>query len=190
MARFGKFVEDVSGTEIVEAALVLPLVFLLMLAIFWFGRAFNISSTLTRAVKEGAITATHNTCSTCGNAAATNQAVADTVQNELAADHLDPASLQSYTPPFICTMTPAPVCTSTVTASTGPAFNLQICTNVPLTCGTGAAPGCGTATPPACGTSPILGTRVSARYLFNFRLGLSNLPAPSLPASAQSQAEN
>src|SRR5437588_507823 len=59
MARFGKFVEDVSGTEIVEAALVLPLVFLLMLAIFWFGRAFNISSTLTRAVKEGAITSTH-----------------------------------------------------------------------------------------------------------------------------------
>src|SRR5438477_4379774 len=189
MARFGKFVEDVSGTEIVEAALVLPLVFLLMLAIFWFGRAFNISSTLARAVKEGVLVATHNTCSTCGNAAASNQAIADTVQNILSVDHLDPASLQAYAPPYICTPATAPVCTTTVTPSAGPAFNLQICTNVPLTCGTGVVAGCGSSTPPTCGTSPILGTRVSAAYLFNFRLGLSNLPAPKIPASAQSQVE-
>ncbi len=34
------------GAEIAEAALVLPLVFMLLLGIVWFGRAFNIYSTI------------------------------------------------------------------------------------------------------------------------------------------------
>jgi len=45
---------DCRGTEIAEAALVLPLVFMLLLGIIWFGRAFDIYSTLSHAAREGA----------------------------------------------------------------------------------------------------------------------------------------
>ena len=42
---------DSCGTEIAETAVVLPLVFMLLLGIMWFGRAFNIYSTLNRAAR-------------------------------------------------------------------------------------------------------------------------------------------
>src|SRR5260221_9795826 len=54
------------GTEIVEAALVLPLVFMFLLGIIWFGRAFNIYSTITQAAERGAATAARPFCATCG----------------------------------------------------------------------------------------------------------------------------
>jgi Flp pilus assembly protein TadG len=59
---------DDAGQEIVEAAFVLPILFLIMLAIFWFARAFNISSTLDRAAREGVKAASRRSCATCGNA--------------------------------------------------------------------------------------------------------------------------
>ena len=46
------YIERDSGQEIAEAALVLPILFLILLAIFWFGRAFNIASTIERAAKR------------------------------------------------------------------------------------------------------------------------------------------
>src|ERR1700687_5728378 len=60
--------ERTDGAEIAEAALVLPLVFMLLLGIIWFGRAFNIFSTITQAAQQGAITAARATCATCENA--------------------------------------------------------------------------------------------------------------------------
>ncbi len=45
------------GAEIAEAALVLPLVFMLLMGIIWFGRAFNIYSTIQQAAQQGAIKA-------------------------------------------------------------------------------------------------------------------------------------
>ena len=58
---------NTDGAEIAEAALVLPLVFMLLLGIVWFGRAFNIYSTIKQAAQQGAITAARATCATCGN---------------------------------------------------------------------------------------------------------------------------
>jgi len=60
---------DTSGAEIAEAAIVLPLVFMLMLGIYWFGRAYNIYATVTHAAREGARAATAPACALCGNAA-------------------------------------------------------------------------------------------------------------------------
>ncbi len=57
--------ESTDGAEIAEAALVLPLVFMLLLGIIWFGRAFNIYSTITQAAQQGAITAARASCATC-----------------------------------------------------------------------------------------------------------------------------
>lgn len=198
MNYFRKLTGEDRGTEIVEVALVLPLVFLIMFAIFWFGRAFNISSTLARAAKEGALAASLSSCVTCGNTAASNQKIADAVENVLVADKLNDANLQFYSPPDICTMTPAPVCTTTATtASDGNSLNIKICTGVPLTCGTGVGSGCGSGSPPSCGSHPVTGTRVSMSYSFDWAHfsydstgNISKLPTITLPASSQTIAEN
>jgi hypothetical protein len=197
MKCFRNIAIGTDGQEIAEAALVLPIVFLVLLAIFWFGRAFNISGSLERAAKEGALAASRASCATCGNAFSSNLAVADAVQKVLSANSIDVSSLQAYAPSFMCTMTPAPTCATTATSSGGQTLNLQICSNAPLSCGVGAAAGCGTASPPACGANPVLGTRVAIAYRYDFlRLSydssgnVSKLPSVTLPAVAQTVSEN
>ena len=171
-------IERDSGQEIAEAALVLPILFLILLAIFWFGRAFNIASTIERAAKHGIQTFTH-TCASCGNNFPTNAQTVDSVNSALQDDHLQPANVTAYAPPFACSATPAPTCT-TVTG-------VEICTGVPLTCGTSTCQ----SPPVACGTdSNLQGVRVSFGYQFTSPLPIANLPAMTLHASALSQAEN
>ncbi len=53
------------AAEIAEAALVLPLVFMFLLGVIWFGRAFNIYSTIQQAAQQGALAAARPTCATC-----------------------------------------------------------------------------------------------------------------------------
>ena len=45
---------DARGTEIAEMAVVLPLLFMLLMGIFWFGEAFRVYGTLTQAARAGA----------------------------------------------------------------------------------------------------------------------------------------
>ena len=170
---------DDAGQELVEAAIVLPILFLILLAIFWFGRAFNISSTLDRAASEGVKTANRRSCATCGNAFQTDSQVVAQITAVLNADHLQIGSAQSYTPAFACSATPAPSCTTLQ--------NVQICRGVPLTCGSAA---CQTPTPVACGTNPELGVRVSFAYQTSSPLSIANLPPIVIHASVQSEAEN
>ena len=49
-----RLARETRGQEIAEAALVLPIVFMVMLGIFWFGQAFRIYGTITHAAREGA----------------------------------------------------------------------------------------------------------------------------------------
>jgi len=63
----GKWRED-SGAELVEAAFVLPLLLMLMLGIFWLGRAYDVYETITRAAREGARYAVLPSCATCNPA--------------------------------------------------------------------------------------------------------------------------
>jgi hypothetical protein len=170
---------DDAGQEIVEAAFVLPILFLMLLAIFWFGRAFNINSTLDRAAREGVKTASRASCATCGNALQTDSQVVAQITAVLNADNLQIGSVQAYSPAFACTTTPAPSCTT--------AQNVQICRAVPLTCGDVA---CQTPTPAACGANPKLGVRVSFAYQSPLPLRIANLPPLVMHASAQSEAEN
>src|ERR1700739_2755181 len=170
---------DDAGQELVEAAIVLPILFLILLAIFWFGRAFNISSTLDRAASEGVKTAKRRSCATCGNAFQTDSQVVAQITAVLNADHLQIGSAQSYTPAFACSATPAPSCTTLQ--------NVQICRGVPLTCGSAA---CQTPTPVACGTNPELGVRVSFAYQTSSPLSIANIPPIVIHASVQSEVEN
>lgn len=177
---FRSLSRDDAGQEIVEAAFVLPILFLIMLAIFWFARAFNISATLDRAAREGLKAASRASCATCGNAFQTDALVMAQITAVLNADHLQIGSVQPYTPAFACTTTPAPSCTTTPE-------HVQICRGVPLTCGDVA---CQTPTPTTCGANPKLGVRVSFAYQSPSPLNIANLPAIVMHASAQTNAEN
>ena len=167
-----------AGQEIAEAALVLPILFLVFLAIFWFGRAFNISATLDRAAREAVKAASQPSCATCGNTFQTNAQVVAQLTAVLNADHLRIQNVQAYAPPFACSVTPAPNCSTLQ--------NVRVCTGVPLTCGNVACQ-----TPPVdCGTNPELGTRVSFAYPSPSPLSIANLPPIIIHASAQSETEN
>jgi Flp pilus assembly protein TadG len=171
-----QFTEE-CGQEIVEAALVLPILFLILLAIFWFGRAFNIVSTLERAARLGVQTATEPSCAVCGNAFSTDSQIATSVISALHADHLDIGNLTPSSPPFACIATPAPTCTTTPE-------NVVICTGVPVTCGASSCQ-----SPPAnCGADAALGTRVSFGYRFT-ALPIASLNARTITGSAQSEPE-
>src|SRR4029077_20118251 len=85
--------ESTDGAEIAEAALVLPLVFMLLLGIVWFGRAFNIYSTITQAAQQGAITAARASCATCGNTPSSDAAVDNAIYAVMQASSLDPAQI-------------------------------------------------------------------------------------------------
>src|SRR6202022_1345946 len=144
------------GQEIVEAALVLPILFLILLAIFWFGRAFNIVSTVERAARQGIRTATQPSCVvSCGDTFSNDAQIEASVTSALRDDHLNPINLTSSSPPFACIATPAPTCTTTLQG-------VVICRCAPLTCGTSSCQ----SPPAACGADPALGTRVSFGYRF------------------------
>ncbi|SRR5581483_2555547 len=97
-----QLLHESSGAEIAEAAAVLPLMFMVLLGIFWFGQAFSLYGAITRAAQEGARAGSAPGCTTCGGAA-TNTTYAATasaaVNQSLVASKLDPTLAQSSTYP-------------------------------------------------------------------------------------------
>ena len=161
------------GAEIAEAALVLPLVFMLLLGIVWFGRAFNIYSTITQAAQQGAITAARSTCATCNNVPASNTSVANIVESVLQSSNLDTALIQTTSPaPLFCTSPPAGACTTK--------DKITICRNIQLNSVGGG------------GQVQQCGTMVSFEYPFQFFLPFTslNLQQVVMTAQAQSRMEN
>ena len=95
VTRLGR---ETSGAEIAEAAVVLPLLFMLLFGIMWFARAFNIYTTINRAARQGALAAAANNCATCGNTRQTAANIQTNVVNPiLTASHLDPGQVQNFT---------------------------------------------------------------------------------------------
>src|SRR5271167_777642 len=94
MGRLKKIAAGTVGSEIAEAALVLPILFMLLLGIYWFGRAFNVYATINHAAREGARLGTAQTCATCGNTPPNPNAIATQVQQALQASSLDPGQVQ------------------------------------------------------------------------------------------------
>ena len=167
------------GQEILEAAIVLPLVFLLLLGIVEFGRAFNIYSTVQQAAQQGAITAARATCGTCGsgNAFPANGSVtgpkgtvAYAVATVMNASSLDPTQIQVSSPsPLSCLDTAKPLkCTI--------ANKITVCRNALLN------PPTTTVGPSQCGTI------VSFQYPFQFNLPFTSLNMQTIILSAQAQS--
>jgi Flp pilus assembly protein TadG len=163
------------GAEIAEAALVLPLVFMLLLGIIWFGRAFNIYSTIQQAAQQGAIKAARATCATCDPDFPSPFAVSNAVEAVMQSSNLDTSQIlvnSNLPPQTFCANTPKG-CTTT-------ASNIKVCRNVLLN-------------PPASATQlPQCGTIVSFQYPFNFYLPFTslNLQQVVMSAQAESRMEN
>ena len=158
-----------SGAEIAETAIVMPLVFLFLLAIFWFGRAYNVYSTITYAAREGALTAARTNCATCGNTLPTPANVAARVTSVLQASKLDPTPIAIYnvtpTPNFCAGFNQANSC--------GISGNVTVCRNVQLNSTNSNLPTCG--------------ALVSFQYPYQFYLPFTSLGAQlfNLPAAAE-----
>jgi Flp pilus assembly protein TadG len=82
--RAGEF-----GAEVVEMAFVVPILFTLLIGIFWAARAYNIYESITRAAREGARVAVAPSCSACGNAVPSVANVENAVLNSLTASSID-----------------------------------------------------------------------------------------------------
>jgi TadE-like protein len=173
-----KFANE-TGAEIAEAAVVLPIVFMFLLGIVWFGRAFNIYSTITHAAQQGAIAAARSSCVTCGNNIATDTTVDDVIVAVLQSSNLNPSQIQASPKPSLaaCVSPPAPPgggCPSTATA------NIWICRNVQLN--SSSVP----TLPQQCGSV------VTFQYPFTASLPFTSLNQRTivLTAQAQSRMEN
>ncbi|HEY6764107.1 MAG TPA: TadE family protein, partial [Candidatus Sulfotelmatobacter sp.] len=103
---------DSRGSEIAEAAMVLPLMFMMLLGIFWFGQAFRIYGTLTHAARQGARAGASPYCSTCASVSSAGQNAYTAIQSALAAANLDSRRLAPPTTPpalFSCNDGSTPV---------------------------------------------------------------------------------
>ncbi|MGH9544945.1 MAG: TadE family protein [Terriglobales bacterium] len=96
-AWWRRLLREASGAEIAEAAVVLPLLFMLLFGIMWFSRAFNIYTTVNRAARQGALAAAAHNCATCGNIPLTGGYIQTNVVNPiLTAAHLDPGQVTNF----------------------------------------------------------------------------------------------
>jgi Flp pilus assembly protein TadG len=82
---------DTRGTELLEFAMVLPVVVMLLMGMVWMGRAVSVYQALGRAAREGARVALAPTCATCGDSNNYGAAVT-AVNNALTAASLNAAN--------------------------------------------------------------------------------------------------
>lgn len=80
---------ETAGQELAEAALIVPIVLMLLIGTIWMGRAFNIYQTVCRAAREGAEAAVAPSCATCGDARPSTAQVRTVVDNVLASASID-----------------------------------------------------------------------------------------------------
>jgi len=172
------------GAEIAEAALVLPIVFTFLLGIIWFGRAFNIYSTITHAAQQGALTAARPACATCaqgcdwkdGGGNDTHFPCKATVESSVVsvmnASSLDSNQIMQYMPVVLSCPDPAPPSRCETTGS-----SITICRSVLLNPSNAVPP-----PPPQCGTI------VSFQYPFKFNLPFTSLNMQQIVLKAQGQS--
>ena len=94
---FASLARETSASEVAEAALVLPLVFMMLLGVFWFGQAFSIYGTISHAARQAARAAAAPVCATCAPGTTVGQNAYNAIQTSFAAAHLDPTKLSPPT---------------------------------------------------------------------------------------------
>ncbi|MFZ0773627.1 MAG: TadE family protein [Candidatus Sulfotelmatobacter sp.] len=183
--RWRYLARNTRGSEIAETAMILPLLFVILLAVFWFGQAFRFYGTITHAAREGARAAVAPACATC-TASSPVQNATNAVSSALAAANLNPASAQApvATPNLCLCGTPYP-CGSPMQCQSVSASNVCVQPNVQLSY-------------PANGGAGTCGTSVSFSYQYPFHFTLPCWPQPctsldlskiTLPAQAEMRQE-
>jgi hypothetical protein len=166
---------ETRGAEIAEAAAVLPLMFMMLLGIFWFGQAFSIYGAITRAAQEGARAGAVPYCTTCVNTNLFAANAANAVNTALIASKLDPTQAL---PPLV---TPSFTACATGSASCSGGIS-NFCVQVPVQL---AAQGS------SLGGAGVCGISVTFRYPFQFWLPFTSLNQQKiwLTASARVRME-
>ena len=154
---------ETRGADIAEAAAVLPLMFMMLLGIFWFGQAFSTYGAITRAAQEGARAGAVASCATCStvNSLLLFQTNAVNGANAaMTASKLDPTLAQYPSSP--------PVYASCIGNGTGPpgcsTASSKICVEAPVQLTTAAS-----------AATPVCGMAVTFRYPFQFWLPFTSL---------------
>jgi Flp pilus assembly protein TadG len=149
---------EVRGAEIAEAAAVLPLMFMMLLGIFWFGQAFSIYGAITRAAQDGARAGAAPSCSTCSSVGTAAANAVAAVNADLLASKLDPTKI------------PVPSSTPVFTACTGGSNTCAIVSGSNV-CVQGPVQ----LSPTATGGTGVCGLSVSFQYPFQFWLPFTSL---------------
>jgi hypothetical protein len=189
-ANWRSLARSTRGTEIAETAAILPLLFMVLIAVFWFGMAFRIYGAITHAAREGARAAVAPACATC-TANDPSQNAWAAVQNAMNAAKLDPTQLRPpTTPPALCACgSSTTTCGKAVSCDSGGGGAANICVqgvshsksgldvdNVQLSSTAGTSGGAG-----ECGVS------VSFQYPYKFWLPFSSLNNQTVNMRAQAQ---
>jgi Flp pilus assembly protein TadG len=178
-----RLISETRGAEIAEAAAVLPLMFMMLLGIFWFGQAFSIYGAITRAAQEGARAGSFPTYATCTTGCLPNtlsqyaiNAVSAT-NNVLVSSNLNPTSAIWGPTPLLN------YCVSSLGSGTGTAsctsVSTHICVLSPVQTATLAS---------AAGGSGVCGTVVTFQYPFQFWLPFTSLNKQQIWLTAQARA--
>jgi hypothetical protein len=160
---------ETRGAEIAEAAAVLPLMFMILLGIFWFGQAFSIYGTITRAAQDGARAGAAPYCTTCNSPNTPPTNAVNAVTTAMTTAKLDP-NLARFPVPL-------PVFTN---CGTPPASaSAKIYVQVPVLFSN-------------TGSGGVCGISVSFQYPFQFWLPFTSLNKQKiwLTASAHARLEN
>jgi len=166
---------ETRAAEVAEAAAVLPLMFMVLLGIFWFGQAFSIYGTITRAAQEGARAgAAAPQCTTCATGTGAAQNASNAVQAALAAAKLD-ATKARYPVP----VPTVNVCPGGSASCDGASGNICVQTGIQLS-------------NTSSGGAGVCGISVSLQYPFQFWLPFTPLNKQQiwLTASARARLEN
>jgi len=174
-----RLLTDELGAEIAEAAAVLPIMFLFLIGIFWFGQAYSIYGAITRAAQDGARAGALPYCATCNqtntpSAYAANAVTA--VQSDLLVSKLDPTLAQYPTPiPAVLSC----VDQSALACNSGASSNFCVQAPVQLT-------------RTAQGGTGLCGVSVSMRYPYRFWLPFTSVNKQTIwiTASARVRMEN
>jgi hypothetical protein len=167
---FLRLAGETCGAEIAEAAAVLPIMFMILIGIFWFGQAFSIYGTITRAAQEGARAAAAPQCATCAAGNVPGVSAYNAVQSTLVVAHVDPTQiipLSKWTPPSLVD------CVTGNTVACDDHGGVCVQTNVLLS-NSGTSPG-------VCGVS------VSLEFPYRFWLPFTSLNNQSIRLSASAR---
>jgi Flp pilus assembly protein TadG len=107
LCRISGTVREEKGAEVVEFAFIAPLLFTVLIGIFWFARAYNTYETITRAAREGVRFAVAPNCASCGNQLPSDREIQGVISASLKASALDPTRTNPN--PVTITRTSIPV---------------------------------------------------------------------------------